>query len=331
MDDRDHHDTNVVSLRRRDDLRRRDQVARRIFAEQDEIGTFSQGNLVPPTPLPPDTGEESGQAADPFFEEHVQQPSGPAEPVSDAQVGSEADHYFAQLAEQSASEMANQLRRREQTPSIAMPGSASLSVDAVKDQRHGQRLGLPQRAPDERLASAVASRSVVLGTLTALLATAALALVIVLLGNQPAAVPRSGAEPPLASILSVDRNPFKLDVGASSNGARARAGSRYVSRPQRTKAAVRVRVRRAIRVVRARPSGTQASASSTSGTPSSASQSAGASGSGSTTSSPVSGSRAPSGTPTQTRSSPSGQAASSSDQPAFGLNGSLGPGHSPIG
>jgi len=41
MDDRDHHDTNVVNLRRRDDPGGRDrgQVASTIFAEQDEIST----------------------------------------------------------------------------------------------------------------------------------------------------------------------------------------------------------------------------------------------------------------------------------------------------
>ncbi len=72
MDDRDHHDTNVVNLRRREDSGGRDrgQVASTIFADQDEISTFSQGNLVPPSPPPP-ADEDSPRAADPFFEEHT--------------------------------------------------------------------------------------------------------------------------------------------------------------------------------------------------------------------------------------------------------------------
>jgi len=319
MEDRDHHDTKVVSLRRKADPRGRDQVAGRIFAEQDEIGTFSQGNLVPPTPPAPDTAEESGQAADPFFEEHVPHANGPGGLVSDAEVGTDADDYFAQLGEQSATQMADRLCRGEQSRAIAMPGSAGLPVDAAKGRRHRRRLERSMHATRGQLLRAVASRSVLLGMSTALLASAALVLVVVFLGNQSAAAPSRGVGPPLASTFNVDRNPFKLNVSGSSQSARGRSGSRHASRRRGNKAADRVR--KAVRVDRARRSGT----------PANVSQATSISSAGSTTGSPVSSSPAPSDTPAQNGNSSSGQGASSSSSPAFGLNGALGPGHSSIG
>jgi len=50
MDNRKPPDTNVVQLRRNGDPsdEERQRLASTIFAEQDEIGTFSRGNLVPP-------------------------------------------------------------------------------------------------------------------------------------------------------------------------------------------------------------------------------------------------------------------------------------------
>ena len=50
MDGRDQPDTNVVRIRRRGDPSEaeRRRLASTIFAEQDDVGTFSRGNLVPP-------------------------------------------------------------------------------------------------------------------------------------------------------------------------------------------------------------------------------------------------------------------------------------------
>ena len=74
MDNGKPPDTNVVRLRRNGDPsdEERQRLASTIFAEQDEIGTFSRGNLVPPAPTAPPASHEPS-AADPFFE----QPSAP--------------------------------------------------------------------------------------------------------------------------------------------------------------------------------------------------------------------------------------------------------------
>ena len=70
MDDRKPPDTNVVRLRRNGDLsdEERQRLASTIFADQDEVGTFSRGNLVPPAPPAPPASNEP-PAADPFFEQ----------------------------------------------------------------------------------------------------------------------------------------------------------------------------------------------------------------------------------------------------------------------
>jgi hypothetical protein len=69
MDSGEPPETNVVRLRRDGDLtdEERRRLASTIFAEQDEVGTFSRGNLVPPKPATPPTSEDSS-ALDPFFE-----------------------------------------------------------------------------------------------------------------------------------------------------------------------------------------------------------------------------------------------------------------------
>ena len=61
---------NVVRLRRNGDLsdEERQRLASTIFADQDEVGTFSRGNLIPPAPPTPPASNEP-PAADPFFEQ----------------------------------------------------------------------------------------------------------------------------------------------------------------------------------------------------------------------------------------------------------------------
>ena len=70
MDDRKPPDTNVVRLRRNGDPsdEERQRLASKIFAEQDEVSTFSRGNLVPPAPPAPPASNDP-PAADPFFEQ----------------------------------------------------------------------------------------------------------------------------------------------------------------------------------------------------------------------------------------------------------------------
>ena len=55
MDGRDQPDTNVVRIRRRGDPSEaeRRRLASTIFAEPDDVATFSRGNLVPPRPRRP--------------------------------------------------------------------------------------------------------------------------------------------------------------------------------------------------------------------------------------------------------------------------------------
>ena len=79
MDNGKPPDTNVVRLRRNGDPsdEERQRLASTIFAEQDEIGTFSRGNLVPPAPTAPPASDEFS-AADPFFEQ-LQAPASGAE------------------------------------------------------------------------------------------------------------------------------------------------------------------------------------------------------------------------------------------------------------
>jgi hypothetical protein len=70
MDSRQPPDTNVVRLRRNGDLSDEElrRLASTIFAEQDEVGTFSRGNLVPPKPPTPPTRDDVS-SPDPFFDE----------------------------------------------------------------------------------------------------------------------------------------------------------------------------------------------------------------------------------------------------------------------
>lgn len=328
MDDRDHHDTNVVSLRRKDrgSGRDQDQVASTIFAEQDEISTFSRGNLVPPRA----PGDEPTQSSDPFFDEHLQHQGSTDEMVGRPQVGAEADEYFAQLVEQSASEMADQLRGREQSPAISMPGSASLTLDATGGGGQSWRIGLPKRARRGQPWRRVAGRSIFISVATGLLAAGALALIVLVLGKEPAAVPSSGGNPQLASILSVERNPFTLDLVGALRHSPVRAGSRHAPSHRNHRAAPRVH--KSVRVDRLRRSDAPVSATGTSATTpaaqASVGQSTGASSTAPTTGAPATSSPSPA---QSTGSSSTGQTAKSSNPPAFGPNGTLGPGHSSIG
>jgi hypothetical protein len=93
MDGRDQPDTNVVRIRRRGDPSEaeRRRLASTIFAEQDDVGTFSRGNLVPPPTEPPD--DDRG-TADPYFENLQRSHSGHAHSASPAPADSETTAYF---------------------------------------------------------------------------------------------------------------------------------------------------------------------------------------------------------------------------------------------
>jgi hypothetical protein len=152
MDDRDHTDTNVVHLRRQAerDEAEREALARTIFVDQDEIGTFSRGNLVPPTETDPQH-EDSKPAADSFFDRYQAQDAGEHTATNgsaDALEGTAA--FFDEINARSAGEM---VASPGPAPAVAaMPGSARLPAQlgqAARGRRNWRLLAI--RAPRWRL------------------------------------------------------------------------------------------------------------------------------------------------------------------------------------
>lgn len=151
MDDRDHTDTNVVHLRRQAerDEAEREALARTIFADQDEIGTFSRGNLVPPTETDPQH-EDSKPAADSFFDRYQARDAGEHTATNgsaDALEGTAA--FFDEINARSAGEM---VASPGPAPAVAaMPGSARLPAQlgqAARGRRKWRLLAI--RAPHWR-------------------------------------------------------------------------------------------------------------------------------------------------------------------------------------
>ena len=146
MDDRKPPDTNVVRLRRNGDPsdEERQRLASTIFAEQDEVGTFSRGNLVPPAPAtPPASNEPAGggpvlrAASDPTVERQAQSRSGrPA--TRDATAA-----YFERLGSQTPAEMSESVA--PQPAAAAMPGSANLPRELVTPRRRRSRADAQSR------------------------------------------------------------------------------------------------------------------------------------------------------------------------------------------
>lgn len=129
MDDRDHPDTNVFHLRRKDEPgeEERRRIASTIFAEEDEVGPFSRGNLVAPKPRPDDR-EEAGHGADAYFDQLQQERAAVRAAGSTRERDSETTAYFERLGRQSPAEMAQAV----DTPPDegALPGSARLPAEA---------------------------------------------------------------------------------------------------------------------------------------------------------------------------------------------------------
>jgi hypothetical protein len=124
MDDRKPPESNAVRLRRdgEPDEEERRRLSRTIFASEDEVGTFSRGNLLlPPHKPPPD---EPPAEPDPFFEQ-LQAPDHSATPG--IPVGDRADTvaYFEKLGSQTAAEMSADATAA-QPATVSMPGSARL-------------------------------------------------------------------------------------------------------------------------------------------------------------------------------------------------------------
>jgi hypothetical protein len=141
MDDRNRPDTNVVLLRRKGDPSEaeRERVASTIFAEPDEIATFSRGNLVPPRPDTRDDEADSGPQSDPFFERLQEAPTTDgAQPADLADARESTDAYFDRLITQSPAEMST--TGALAPPVRPMPGSAQLPAALAKPRRQNGRL-----------------------------------------------------------------------------------------------------------------------------------------------------------------------------------------------
>lgn len=95
MDDRDRAKSKVIPLRRkgRSENGDREHVASKIFAEEDGIGPFSLGNLIPPKHRAP-ADDARGILPDGF--EREREP-GSASPLQDAPVDAEPDEFFEEL------------------------------------------------------------------------------------------------------------------------------------------------------------------------------------------------------------------------------------------
>jgi len=136
MDGRDQPDTNVVRIRRRGDPSEaeRKRLARTIFAEEDDVGTFSRGNLVPPRSNPSIQSRDAARVEpDPYFED-LQRNSG-VHGHRDAAAGtdSETTAYFEQLTNAAPDEMALMIDAPSAERTI--PGSAQLPAEFARPVR----------------------------------------------------------------------------------------------------------------------------------------------------------------------------------------------------
>jgi hypothetical protein len=123
-------DTKVVPLRRSQELgaEDRERLASTIFADEDEYGTFSRGNLVPPPASR--TGPEDPAQPDPFFDRLQSEARNAPSDTEQADVTAE---YFADLDARGPAEMS--VSDTIATESPPLPGSARLSAPAPARRR----------------------------------------------------------------------------------------------------------------------------------------------------------------------------------------------------
>ena len=318
MDNRPPPDSNVVRLRRNGDPSEaeRKKLASTIFAEQDDVGPFSCGNLVPPGPNPP-PAEEPSPEADPFFEQFQASPPTADEQAVPATSEDATAAYFLKLGAQTPVEMSRSLT--PQPVAVALPGSASLPSDlrTQRQRRPRSARSLSVRWPTfSRLR--IAAPPLIAGLGALLVAGAALAAIV---GNSTSRPP-SKARPAghHASTLATVQAASLLarvhitEASSSLRHGRAISSAHHVSRrhAERKPRIVAVADRRATHVVShpAVIAPVQRAASQTVVTTPVVQQPA---------------TQAPSTTQASSVSS------AETTRPAFGANGTLGPGHSPNG
>jgi hypothetical protein len=327
MDNGKPPDTNVVRMRRNGDPsdEERQRLASTIFAEQDEIGTFSRGNLVPPAPTAPPASDEPS-AADPFFEQ-LQAPR-PSANTQATVGGGERDAtaaYFERLGSQTPAEMVQSIAPHP--ASAAMPGSANLPGEPVTPRPRRTRRRHAIASSPGRSLSILRIRVAappLLGALGALVvAGAALAAIVGGGGHGAPAAKRLASQHASApsSYLSALTNPAHLKAAVSRSSVGHHSATTQTSRRDRRHPAQKAHVVLAADRRRA-PALSTSSAGVTSAdqTPSQTVQP-----------SPVV--QQPAAAPVADATSSPGPSASSgaSSRPAFGANGTLGPGHSPNG
>lgn len=167
MDDRDQPDSNVVRLRRRGDPgeEERQRLASTIFAEEDDVGTFSRGNLLPPKQNA-DHDEEVPAGPDPFFDELQNERNASSVPSEAEHVASESTAaYFDQIDSQTPVEVSQGMPTL--ATGSAMPGSAHLPGDIAKPSRRRRLRSARKARPesDERPPRSRAALGIRTGTL----------------------------------------------------------------------------------------------------------------------------------------------------------------------
>jgi len=133
-------DGKVVPLRRSagPDAEERQRLADTIFADEDDFGTFSRGNLIPPAAGAPPTAGQSAAPPDPFFE-RLQSQALPHESFQTSPLEKDAtDEYFDRLGSQSPAEMSRNVSAPPSTTS--MPGSATLTTVVSRISRPAARI-----------------------------------------------------------------------------------------------------------------------------------------------------------------------------------------------
>jgi hypothetical protein len=333
MDDRKPPDINVVRLRRNGDLsdEERQRLASTIFADQDEVGTFSRGNLVPPAPSAPPASTEP-PAADPFFEQlQTQASNAKHHPAADVNQLDATAEYFDRLGSQTPAEMTQGISPHP--AGAGMPGSANLPKELMPTKRRRSR---PQRTPTSPPGRSHSRRRVRVAAPPLLIALGAVAVAgtalaaIVGGGEHGAPVPQRLASKHTSAPSARVVVPT---TAADLMAALSRPSIRHHTAPQRTSGARRRHPAQKVHVVLAadrQPAHTSSSSSSASvaNVNHTSTQTV--------QPSPVVQQIAAQATDTASSSgsnTSSGGSASSGggSRPAFGANGTLGPGHSPNG
>jgi hypothetical protein len=320
-------DTNVVRLRRNGDPsdEERERLAGTIFAEQDEIGTFSRGNLVPPAPSAPPPNHEPS-AADPFFEQLQTPASGAERRAAAAACDSDATAaYFERLGSQTPAEMSQSIAPH--SAAAAMPGSATLPGELTTSRRRRSRRGRAVASSPRLGLSILRPRVAAPPLLAALgaLVVAGAALAAIIGGGEhgaPAAkrLASQHASAP-SSHLSALLIPAHPKAAVSRSAVRHHSASRQTSRRDPRHLAHKAHV--VLAADRRRAHGTSSSSAGLTPADQIPSQTV--------QQSPVV--EQPAAAPVADTTGSSGSSASSgaSSRPAFGANGTLGPGHSPNG